>query len=200
MKTFSVFAFLIVLGMTSCGKLYLRLKYDVRNFKPRNTSELKSYLADKGIAYDQFLRISETAFNEQSHMAFKPGWKEGLRPIQMRAFDSTGIMIMQWAVCEGFFEMLGTLDTFPPRNTGVLVPHDLTADLQQYNDNSGKTPDPNQFKPFDLCLVVYWSRAFGEMGLRSIRPVNAFINRFRDKRIVLLMVSLDPQKDWKVKR
>jgi len=200
MKRFSVFAFLIVLGMTACGKLYLRMKYDVRNFKPRNSPELLSYLADKNIAYDLFLRISETAFNGQSHAAFKPGWKEGLRPIQMRAFDSSGTMISQWAVCEGFFETLGTLDTFPPRNTGLLVPHDLTEDLQQYRDTSGNIPNPNQFTPFDLCLVVYWSRAFGEMGLRNISPVNAYINRFAGKRIVLLMVSLDPQKEWKVKR
>jgi hypothetical protein len=196
MKLFSALGLIFLLAISSCGKLYLRIRYDVRDFKPRSTDELLSYLERKDIACDFHYRITEVAFDSQSVSAYKPGWKEGLRPIQVLAFDSTGSMVMQWAVCEGFFETLGTFDTFPPKHEGILTSRKLQDDLQQYRDNNGHVPDVNHFPEFDLCLIVYWSRAFGEMGLRNIRPVLNYRNRFPDKRMLIILVSLDPQKEW----
>jgi hypothetical protein len=200
MKQFSVLGLLILLTFSSCGKLYLRIRYDVRDFKPRATDDLLSYLAKKNIAFDFHYRITEAAFDSQSAAAYKPGWKAGLRPIQTLAFDSSGTMVMQWAVCEGFFETLGTFDTFPPKHTGILTARTLKDDLRQYTDSTGIIPNWNHLPEFDLCLIVYWSRAFGEMGLRNIRPVVEYKNRFPDKRMVIILVSLDPQKEWQTGR
>jgi hypothetical protein len=200
MKFFSALCFLLLLGLGSCGKLYLRMKYDVRSFKPRSTTELLAYLEKHAIQYDRLYRISETAFELQSASSYKPDWKEGLRPVQMRAFDSTGTMIMQWAICEGFLDSMNTLQSFPPVNMGPFLPRSLADDLLQYADQSGNVPDTSDLPPHDLCLVVYWSRALGELSLGSVRPVMEYRQRYPEKRIIVLLVSMDPERGWKAGR
>lgn len=196
MKSISAL-FLSLLMLGSCGQLYLRMKYDVRSFKPRDTGELTEYLRKHDIRYDAHYRISEEAFVRQQSSPYKPGWKEGLRPVQVRAFDSTGNMVMQWAICEGFIDSMETLRRFPPVNEGAFVPAELQEDLKQYIDESGNVPSAASLPPSDLYFVVYWSRALGEMSLGSVRPVLRYKEQYPDKRIMILMVSLDPVKGWK---
>lgn len=189
--------FLAFFLFSSCGKLYLRMKYDVRAFKPRTTQELNEYLSEKNIRYDRHYRIREDAFLKQQASPYKPGWKEGLRPVQVRAFDGTGVMVMQWAICEGFIDSMATLLSFPPANEGEFVPMLLKDDLTQYIDSTGRSPVISSIPQSDLYFVVYWSRSLGEMSLGSVRPVIDYKTRYPDKRIMILLVSLDPEKGWK---
>jgi hypothetical protein len=200
MKNISVLFFILMIGVSSCGKLYLRLRYDVRSFKARDTQDLVSYLKSKGITYDRHYRINKKAFDAQSVSSYKPDWPSGLRPVQVRAFDSNGEMFMQWAICEGFLDSMATLKSFPPVNEGAFDPNTLSQDLLQYTTSDGSIPDVSGLPAYDLCFVVYWTRALGEMSLQSIRSVTAYRDRYPDKRILLLMVSLDPEKEWKKER
>jgi hypothetical protein len=143
--------------------------------------------------------IDSNLYNILSKQAFKNGWKPSFRPIQIRAYNSEGIPIMQWSSCEGFLKDLKTFDSVPPKNrNGLDTSLNLQEDLIRYVTLDGKPANVQAQKGYDYYFVIYFAKYIYKMSKESFRQVDKYKKKHPELKIKTYKVNVDFNEFWGV--
>lgn len=115
---------------------------------------------------------------------FKPGWEAGLRPIQVKLFDSTGQLVFHYSSCEGSLKNTGIETIFPPRN---LSPIDSTY---SFSDEEKMMREPVTLSNTAYVAVIYWATYTGLPG-RNFLEKTAQAFKSQDEQIRILKLNCD---------
>ncbi|NVO18512.1 MAG: hypothetical protein HXX13_02365 [Bacteroidetes bacterium] len=141
--------------------------------------------------------LDSSIFLGLMHQSFKPGWKPGFRPIQIRVYDSNGLPIMHWASCEGYLKSLKTFDTVPPRNQINLDSTlSLQDDLKRYYTLDGQKAHINCGKGVDYYIIAYFSKSTYRMSKYSLKTIEKYVKKHPDLRIKLYKINVDVMQWW----
>jgi len=187
------------LVMTPSCRPALQLAAGVRQPEIESKSSVQSFLKSIGQDTAGVYGLDTVAFNRLRSEPFKPGWKPGFRPVQIRVYDRQGNPVMQWASCEGYLKDLRPFDSVPPRNTnGLNTSLTLGEDLKQYYTLDGKpaglVPEPG----YDLSLLVYFARYFPMLSEESFRQVADYRKKHPELRMRIYKIDVDFLEFWGV--
>jgi hypothetical protein len=128
---------------------------------------------------------------------FKPGWKNGFRPAQIRIYSRTGEPVVQWASCEGYLKELKTFDSVPPKNiNGLNREWNLERDLKQYYTLDGVRADLTPVPGYDFYILVYFAKYFPKLSEESFREVDQYVKKHPELRIRIYKINVDFQEFW----
>ena len=131
--------------------------------------------------------------------AFKPGWKPGFRPIQIRVYDREGKPVMQWTTCEGPLNQLHLFDSVPPKNMRELsMDLDLQSDLDQYFSLDGKSAKILSDPGYDYYFIIYFASWMTSLSKTTFKYVDNYITNHPELKILVYKIDVDCQEFWGV--
>ncbi len=185
--------------LQSCMPMLMRIKFDGRSINKIQTSKsLGKYLHKHEVEYDHLFRIKEDSLWDMITKPHKPGWPPSLRIMTIQCFNDHDSLVMKWTVCEGFLDSLKLFDVFPPAYNGPFFPTDFSKDLSRYLWNNNEI-NRDEIAYADLNVIIYWARFMGNLNRESLQKVIQYKHQYPDKKINVILVALDRDKNWKSK-
>jgi hypothetical protein len=189
---------LIIMLSSSCNQIALKVA-GISNPKIENKASIMKFLKKCKVDTNNLYCLDSTLFFKMRRMSFKPGWKEGFRPIQIRVYDKNGAPVMQWASCEGFLKKLKLFEEVPPKNVNELSEDlDLQSDLSQYYTLGGNPAKLVAVPGYDYYIIVYFGVWISKSSKESFRVVYQYIKDHPELNILVYKIDVDCQEFWGV--
>jgi hypothetical protein len=199
MKTIRlIIAIAIGLTTTSCKQLILKMA-GFEKPKVENRKSVMEFLRKCHTDTNNVYCMDTNFINRLSHSSFKPGWKPGFRPIQIKVFDKERTPIMKWTTCEGPLNQLHLFDSVPLKTMSELSSDlDLQSDLDQYFTLEGKPADIRVEQGYDYYFIVYYATWMKSLSKSTFTHVNKFISSHPELKILVYKIDVDCQEFWGV--
>jgi hypothetical protein len=182
--------------LTSCQPILFRMA-GIRAPKAESKVTIHEFLKKINVDTADVYTLDTSLFKEFRKLSFKPGWKPGFRPIQIRCYDSSGAPVMQWASCEGFLKDLKVFDSIPPKNyNGLDTSLTLSDDLEQYFTLNGIPAQIRPEKGYDYYFLVFFAKYFPRMTRESFSQLSHYILKYPELRMKVYKINVDVQEFW----
>jgi len=189
---------LTIMLSSSCKQIAFKVA-GISNPKTESKASIMKFLKKCKVDTNNVYCLDSTLFFKMRKMSFKPGWKEGFRPIQIRVYDKDGAPVMQWASCEGFLKQLKLFEEVPPKNVNELSKDlDLQSDLIQYYTLNGNPAQLIAHYGYDYYIIIYFGVWISKPSKESFRVINEYIKDHPDLKIMVYKIDVDCQKFWNV--
>jgi hypothetical protein len=197
-KTLLVIVLFSLLICTGCTNLILTMT-GFRMPKVESKKSIEKFLTRKKVDIDNTYAFDSTEYERINKLPFKPGWKAGFRPIQIRIYNHVGEPIMHWASCEGYLKDLGTFDTLPPRNQVNLdSTYKLLQDLNRYYTLDGSPAQINIDPEYDYYVIIYFAIYSPKMSKEIFSTVDHYIKQHSEYRFKVYKITVDYMDWWNV--
>ncbi len=194
----ALIGFLILISLSSCGKLYMVLVLGMKEPKPESIQSIRKY--GKKVGYDinnHFFYIDSSKVNEIWKGAFPKAYiydKQGRLLMHLDCF-ATGVDDLNLffkkpkdftqKVSDTLFILYGRdtiLNVAPPFSSLPEMVHSLT--------------DKTEFKESDYYIVYFWSKSFGRINKKIGSLMEKYVKDHPEFNSVFIKINCDYQKDW----
>jgi len=186
---------ILIVFITSCTPIVGFFAGVPANYKGITQRELiKAAQKDYKLEVSEIILFDSLALDTFGRYPFKKRYdKSEVKPaIQFAMYDSSNMLVSNYATCEGSRKRLGVWETFPPKNINPLRDIKLTLDeeVERWRNVNGERINPAKFTS-DYKLVVYWGTFSGTFGKRMVKQAKKYIQSHPDKDIQLILVNND---------
>src|SRR5690349_14408861 len=82
----------------------------------QNAQSIQHYAQSAGLGNDELYAVDSNFIKKMRATPYKPGFKKGFRPMQVKMYDTNQNLVFQYASCEGDSELSVSLSRMPPYN------------------------------------------------------------------------------------
>lgn len=169
----------------------------VRKPKIENRESVYKFLNKIGQDTLDVLALDTMLYDQFRSEPFKPDWDTGLRPIQIRVYDSSGLPVMQWASCEGYLDDLKSFDTVPPRNyNGLNTSLKLQDDIGRYYTLEGKPAHVLAPQGYDYYILLFFANWFPKQSKESFKIIDSYMLNHPELKFKVYKINMDILDFW----
>lgn len=186
----------MLLFCISCKSVVLKLA-GIKRPQIESGESIINFLKEFKLDTNNVFCLDTSLYNQLCSHPFKPGWKPGFRPVQIRCYDKHGNPVMQWVSCEGSLDQLKTFDSVPPKNAGGLdTSLTLASDLARFFTLDGKPAGIRPDEGYDYYFLVFFAKYFPRMTRKSFREVSDYAQRHPELNMTVYKINTDVMDFW----